>query len=80
MNPLQISPDPRWYRFMDGIVILSIGFVVGMVAAYSIVLSQLQDETQTITVPVQLKTDNSKGKVLETTDTNSTQLFEVEES
>lgn len=48
MNPYQISQDPAWHRWVDGIVILVIGLAAGAVIASMFMYQQTVTVTETI--------------------------------
>jgi hypothetical protein len=56
MNPFEISQDPKWYRLMDGAVLITIGIIIGIVATYGIFLSGMKTESIQ-SIPVKIKTD-----------------------
>ncbi len=41
MNPYQVSQDPIWHRWVDGLVILGIGFLAGMLLTGSILFEEV---------------------------------------
>lgn len=46
-NPYQISSDPIWHRWIDGLIILFIGIAAGIVIAGSIMLGEVTTTTRT---------------------------------
>lgn len=41
MNPYQISQDPVWHRWMDGLVILIVGLAAGLVLAGALMTQEI---------------------------------------
>lgn len=39
MNPYEVSVDPVWHRWVDGLVVLVIGFAAGLVVAQAILVT-----------------------------------------
>lgn len=48
MNPYQISTDPVWHRWVDGIVILAIGLAAGVVITSMFMYGQTITVVETV--------------------------------
>lgn len=74
MNPYEVSADPVWHRWVDGIVVLVIGFAAGLVVAQAIL-------TTTVTTTETVRRVQTSGPQIESG--ASTELpsgFRLEES
>lgn len=47
MNPYEVSNDPLWHRWVDGLVILVIGLAAGLVLAQALLIGQTTTTTTT---------------------------------
>lgn len=48
MNPYQVSQDPAWHRWVDGLVVLVIGIAAGAVIASMFMYQQTVTVTETV--------------------------------
>ncbi len=46
-DPYQISNDPAWHRWVDGVVLLVIGLAAGLVIAQAVALQETATTTRT---------------------------------
>ncbi len=64
MNPMQISADPAWHRWVDGAVILSVGVVIGLITAYATMVYEVETVTTTkIVRPIPMIEETEQGVV-----------------
>lgn len=64
MNPYTTSKDPRWHRVIDALVILAIGFTIGVFVTGTLMTYETTT-TRTIrrTPALQLPTEDTGGTV-----------------
>lgn len=48
MNPYQVSQDPVWHRWVDGLVILVIGVAAGVVVSQAMTYTETTTITETV--------------------------------
>ena len=76
MDPFQVSREPAYYRWIDGLVLLVIGVAIGIVISQSIALFEVGTTTETIhRVRLQRPGTESTGDV-----TTPDDFISVEES
>ncbi|MFZ1323947.1 MAG: hypothetical protein WAQ57_02185 [Candidatus Saccharimonadales bacterium] len=64
MNPYVTSKDPAWHRAVDGLVILAIGFVIGIIVAGSLLTYETTTVKTIRRVPtLQAPSDDAAGTV-----------------
>jgi hypothetical protein len=79
MNPYEVSQDPKWYRYADAAVLLTIGVIIGFVAAYGVLLPGMQTTETIQRIPVKMKSDASQHGTVDPA-AASDMFFVIEES